>query len=705
MIVIAVLAAQLTLLFAVTTVLLSFSRRYPRWTSVLGPIVLGFAAAVVVTVVSGFDWRIRLRLESAPSVDSNHPVNATASSDLRATGLHGDNTETQDRQGDGNRLYVSLATLVQTLNAAVTAPRPTQSNSAVGCWSLLGVLACLQVVRLFNGTRRVHGLCSSCEHSPSLQQRAIQTLGIRPESAPEIWLGDAVRSPFVVWQRPNRIYLPLGFESFSRSDQHAVLAHEYAHLRRRDPGVRLFVDCVMILLCWHPLAWRIRRQIEEAQEMAADFEAATMLGDLPRYRRALSNWLLWMDQQFWREAHFCVSFSANSAVRRIQMLRQVSGKTVNTQLVIASLALVGSAIFFSGWKLQADDKTKLASAKLSKSSDSKTPLFKGAPSAPWKTVGEAPGYYHVRTGEFTQSPFVQNFVVAGVVGYTKDLSWDMVKELFDKFESAEGSLAPNAKKLEPAKAQELGHEHELQIGSGFFSFRFRETVEWPKYVSVLNAESLLGSADLETWAESMRDQMKHVGNSKTLELGKRPSDADEEPASNSGHVRALWPLVDGGQVTIAVQNPMTAQWLKSSVSEGVEPIEEAGRSVASMIETAAAGVDCGDDIFTQSVRVAAFPREPGAAALEQAISKLRAAYLAEIEADDSEDAATQQFLQSQKRLWSSLRTEIVSTDQGDVVVASFEHTLNLIHTDTRGGVRVSNSNGIGQPLKTLPKAP
>ena len=45
-----------------------------------------------------------------------------------------------------------------------------------------------------------------------------------------------------------------------------LLAHELAHLRRRDHWVRRFELFVVGLYWWHPVVWWARRELQEAEE-------------------------------------------------------------------------------------------------------------------------------------------------------------------------------------------------------------------------------------------------------------------------------------------------------------------------------------------------------------------------------------------------------------------------------------------------------
>lgn len=58
-----------------------------------------------------------------------------------------------------------------------------------------------------------------------------------------------------------------------------VIAHELAHLKRRDHWVRLLELPVTIALWWHPLVWMARRGLREAEEQCCDAWAVSVLPD------------------------------------------------------------------------------------------------------------------------------------------------------------------------------------------------------------------------------------------------------------------------------------------------------------------------------------------------------------------------------------------------------------------------------------------
>ena len=75
------------------------------------------------------------------------------------------------------------------------------------------------------------------------------------EAVPEedgVWLCEAISAPFLLGLRRPGIYLPPGLEGESRD---CVLAHERAHLRRRDHWTKA-VGFVLLTVYWfNPLVW------------------------------------------------------------------------------------------------------------------------------------------------------------------------------------------------------------------------------------------------------------------------------------------------------------------------------------------------------------------------------------------------------------------------------------------------------------------
>jgi beta-lactamase regulating signal transducer with metallopeptidase domain len=97
--------------------------------------------------------------------------------------------------------------------------------------------------------------------------------------------------PPLLWtvsSRP-RLFLPSSlWQKLSEDQQVALLAHELAHLRRRDHWVRYLELLVTALYWWHPVVWWACRQMREAEEECCDAWVVWALpGTARAYARAL----------------------------------------------------------------------------------------------------------------------------------------------------------------------------------------------------------------------------------------------------------------------------------------------------------------------------------------------------------------------------------------------------------------------------------
>jgi beta-lactamase regulating signal transducer with metallopeptidase domain len=97
--------------------------------------------------------------------------------------------------------------------------------------------------------------------------------------SPLLWaLGFAPRLliPSTLWQR------------LTAKQQDTLLAHELAHLRRRDHWIRRLEFVVLGLYWWHPVAWWARRRLQEAEEECCDALVVALLPDAaPAYAAAM----------------------------------------------------------------------------------------------------------------------------------------------------------------------------------------------------------------------------------------------------------------------------------------------------------------------------------------------------------------------------------------------------------------------------------
>ena len=94
--------------------------------------------------------------------------------------------------------------------------------------------------------------------------------------------------PLTIGIRRRLILLPADFyAALATEDLDAALAHEFAHMRRRDFAKNLFYAVLSLPVAYHPLLWLTRTRIEETREMICDAMAAETFAGSHRYAHAL----------------------------------------------------------------------------------------------------------------------------------------------------------------------------------------------------------------------------------------------------------------------------------------------------------------------------------------------------------------------------------------------------------------------------------
>ncbi len=107
-------------------------------------------------------------------------------------------------------------------------------------------------------------------------QRAMQTLAREMQvRLPTLRVLSGLSSPLVL---PDAVLLPRWAEGLDALQQRAMLAHELAHLRRRDPLWRPLQRLALVPLFFHPLAWHALRRLETLAETLCDAAAVERSG-------------------------------------------------------------------------------------------------------------------------------------------------------------------------------------------------------------------------------------------------------------------------------------------------------------------------------------------------------------------------------------------------------------------------------------------
>jgi len=101
-------------------------------------------------------------------------------------------------------------------------------------------------------------------------------------------LASAVSGPVALGLRTPILLLPRDFPAkCAAQDFLAALAHECAHLKRRDFQKNLFYEAISLPLSFHPAIWAIKAQIAQTREMVCDAMVMERHMDARNYSRSL----------------------------------------------------------------------------------------------------------------------------------------------------------------------------------------------------------------------------------------------------------------------------------------------------------------------------------------------------------------------------------------------------------------------------------
>jgi beta-lactamase regulating signal transducer with metallopeptidase domain len=156
--------------------------------------------------------------------------------------------------------------------AEIVGPFWRQAQPGLVCFWGAGAVFCalLAAARIVRFERRLRETLPAPNCLQQLVVRIAASLGLN--RAPDVRCAECVEVPLVWWAggRPT-IVLPIGLCRRLDDQRLAlILAHEIAHLRRRDHWVRIIELIVSIVYWWNPLVRLIRRELHQAEDLACD---------------------------------------------------------------------------------------------------------------------------------------------------------------------------------------------------------------------------------------------------------------------------------------------------------------------------------------------------------------------------------------------------------------------------------------------------
>ena len=119
------------------------------------------------------------------------------------------------------------------------------------------------------------GLWSRCKRTFSAEDALVLSSG-------------QIAGPVTIAFRKSVLLLPWGFpEECSGDDFLAAVAHEGAHMKRRDFQKNLFYEVMSLVIAFHPVIWMVKSQIAQTREMICDAMAIEGLIDPHTYTQSL----------------------------------------------------------------------------------------------------------------------------------------------------------------------------------------------------------------------------------------------------------------------------------------------------------------------------------------------------------------------------------------------------------------------------------
>lgn len=174
-------------------------------------------------------------------------------------------------------------------SAAVIQPYSAPSEGTNWAILILPGLWALGVVGVAGGVAaqgsKMHGLrCRATSSETSKAGQIARELGARMGLArrPIVLSSREVSAPMVAGIIKPVLLLPTGLESsLDESELRLCIAHELAHIRRRDLPLAMVPTLMQVAFFFFPPAWLIRREWEVEREAACDAEALAMTSASP----------------------------------------------------------------------------------------------------------------------------------------------------------------------------------------------------------------------------------------------------------------------------------------------------------------------------------------------------------------------------------------------------------------------------------------
>jgi TonB family protein len=185
---------------------------------------------------------------------------------------------------------------------------------------------------------------------------------------------EVIGGPVTVGVWSDVMLVPPGFlESIAEEDLDVVMAHEFAHMRRRDFVKNLIYEVLSLPVAYHPALWFTRARVAESREMVCDAMAAEAVAGGERYARSLLRLAsLLVKGAPDKTLHAIGIFDANSFERRVMRLSEgrVEMRGVRRFAMAAACGMVGLATCVSALGLRMEVSAPATAAVVAQNASS-----------------------------------------------------------------------------------------------------------------------------------------------------------------------------------------------------------------------------------------------------------------------------------------------------------------------------------------------
>lgn len=151
-----------------------------------------------------------------------------------------------------------------------------------------------------------------------------------------------IPGPATIGLRHRMVLFPEGMLSvLSDGDLAIALAHEFAHMRRRDVAKNLACELLSLPIAWHPLLWLTHARLTESREMVCDAIAAEVTAGPRSYAHSLLRLASMLSHHTSAKSlHAIGIFDANIFERRIMNLTEPQRKLKGAARLVTLAACV-----------------------------------------------------------------------------------------------------------------------------------------------------------------------------------------------------------------------------------------------------------------------------------------------------------------------------------------------------------------------------